>query len=95
MGLVFHVPNVTSVDGPPLEVLETILGGGASSRLNHELVYRRRIAHEVGTEYDTLSVDPGLFSVYAQPLPGKAFKVPLARNTIVRTLLDLVEEARP
>jgi xanthine dehydrogenase YagS FAD-binding subunit len=25
----------------------------------------------------------------AQPLPGNAFKVPLARNTIVRTLLDL------
>jgi xanthine dehydrogenase YagS FAD-binding subunit len=34
----------------------------------------------------------------AQPLAGNAFKVPLARNTIVRTLLDLLEtgeEARP
>jgi xanthine dehydrogenase YagS FAD-binding subunit len=32
----------------------------------------------------------------AQPLPGNAFKVPLARNTIARTLLDLTEEeARP
>jgi len=34
----------------------------------------------------------------AQPLPGNAFKVPLARNLIVRTLVDLVqtpEEARP
>lgn len=30
----------------------------------------------------------------AQPLPGNAFKVPLARNTIVRTLLDLMEEDR-
>lgn len=29
-----------------------------------------------------------------RPLPGNAFKVPLARNAIVRTLLDLVEEAR-
>jgi xanthine dehydrogenase YagS FAD-binding subunit len=28
----------------------------------------------------------------AEPLPGNAFKVPLARNTIVRTLLDLVEQ---
>ena len=28
---------------------------------------------------------------HARPLPGNAFKVPLARNTIVRTLLDLVE----
>ena len=34
----------------------------------------------------------------ARPLPGNAFKVPLARNLIVRTLLDLLEtpeEARP
>ena len=30
----------------------------------------------------------------ARPLPGNAFKVPLAHNAIVRTLLDLVEEAR-
>src|SRR5947208_4907921 len=32
----------------------------------------------------------------AQPLPGNAFKVPLARNTLVRTLLDLTgEEVQP
>ena len=30
----------------------------------------------------------------ARPLPGNAFKVPLARNAIVRTLLDLLEEER-
>jgi xanthine dehydrogenase YagS FAD-binding subunit len=30
----------------------------------------------------------------ARPLPGNAFKVPLARNTIVSTLLGLVEEQR-
>ncbi len=28
----------------------------------------------------------------AQLLPGNAFKVPLARNVLVRTLLDLTEE---
>ena len=28
----------------------------------------------------------------AQPLPGNAFKVPLARNVLVRSLLDLTEE---
>lgn len=72
VALAFHVPNIHSVDGAALEVLETLLGGGASARLNHELVYRKRIAHEVGTEYDTLSVDPGLFIAYAQPLPGKS-----------------------
>jgi dihydroorotase len=30
----------------------------------------------------------------ARPLAGNAFKVPLARNVIVSTLLDLVEEQR-
>ncbi|MYU17225.1 xanthine dehydrogenase family protein subunit M, partial [Streptomyces sp. SID8361] len=30
----------------------------------------------------------------ARPLPGNAFKVPLARNTMVSTLLELLEEAR-
>jgi xanthine dehydrogenase YagS FAD-binding subunit len=30
----------------------------------------------------------------ARPLPGNAFKVALARNVIVRTLLDLAEEER-
>ena len=30
--------------------------------------------------------------VDAQPLPGNAFKVTLARNVLVRTLLDLTEE---
>ncbi len=30
----------------------------------------------------------------AQPLPGNAFKLPLARNTLVRTLLDLTEEEK-
>jgi xanthine dehydrogenase YagS FAD-binding subunit len=30
----------------------------------------------------------------ARPLPGNAFKVPLARNTIARTLLDLAGEQR-
>jgi xanthine dehydrogenase YagS FAD-binding subunit len=30
----------------------------------------------------------------ARPLPGNAFKVPLARNTIVSTLLELAEEER-
>ncbi len=28
----------------------------------------------------------------AQPLPGNAFKVPLAHNVLVRTLLDLITE---
>jgi xanthine dehydrogenase YagS FAD-binding subunit len=32
--------------------------------------------------------------VGARPLPSSAFKVPLARNALVQTLLDLTEEEK-
>ena len=68
----YHVPNLYSSDGVALEVLEEMLGGGKSARLYSELVYRRRLAHDVGASYDYTSRNPGLFTVYAQPLPGKS-----------------------
>lgn len=92
VALAFHVPNIHSVDGAALEVLETLLGGGESARLNKELVYRRRVAHEVGTDYDTLSVDPGLFIVYAQPLPGKPV---VQLEQALRAELERLRQAPP
>jgi zinc protease len=71
VALAYHAPNIATIDGAALEVLETLLAGGESARLHHELVYQRRLAGQVGVDYDTLSADPGLFAVYAQPLPGK------------------------
>ena len=72
VALAYHVPNLSSPDGPALEVLSAILGGGKSSRLHQHLVYEKRLARDVGTSYELTSVDPGLFFVYAQPLPGKS-----------------------
>ncbi len=72
VALAHHVPNLSSPDGPALEVLSAILGGGKSSRLHQHLVYEKRLAREIGTNFELTSVDPGLFFVYAQPLPGKA-----------------------
>jgi zinc protease len=70
--LAHHVPNLHSADSAALEVLGAILAGGKSARLHQHLVYEQRLAREVGANYDLTSVDPGLFYVFAQPLPGKA-----------------------
>ncbi len=69
VALAYHVPNLNHPDASALEVLSTILAGGRSARLHHDLVYERRIARSAGASYDMTSVDPGLFYVYSQPLP--------------------------
>jgi zinc protease len=72
VSMAHHTPNLRSPDAPALEVLATILSGGESARLHHELVYRQRLARDSGASYDYTSVDPGLFNVYAQPLPCRS-----------------------
>ncbi len=64
--MAFHVPNILSPDAFPLEVLAAILGGGKSSRLHQELVYRRGMALSSEADYSLLSADPGLLYVNAQ-----------------------------
>ncbi len=72
VAIAYHVPNLQSADAAALEVLAEVLAGGESARLHHEIVYRRRLAREVGASFDYTSVDPGLFVVSAQPLPGQS-----------------------
>ncbi|MCX8072886.1 MAG: insulinase family protein [Candidatus Binatia bacterium] len=72
VALAFHVPNLRHSDAFALEVLASLLGDGKSSRLYHRLVYQRQLARSVGTHYDFLTIDPGLFYVYGQPMPGKS-----------------------
>jgi zinc protease len=67
-----HVPNLHSGDAAALEVLSEVLSGGKSARLYHQVVYTQRLARQVGASYDYTSVDPGLFTLYGQPLPGKS-----------------------
>ena len=71
VGISYHAPNIRHADGPALQVLSTVLAGGKSARLYSDMVYKKRLAREVGAWYDDTSVDPGLFSVYAQPMPKK------------------------
>jgi zinc protease len=72
VALAYHVPNLSSDDAAALTVLAGLLGNGKSSRLYRELVYRQRIARVADTSYSPTSVDPGLFLMYAQPMPGKS-----------------------
>ena len=67
----YHVPNMRSADGAALELLAQILAGGKSSRLYRKLVYEDRVARYAGAEYDYSALDPNLFLLYAQPLPGQ------------------------
>ena len=66
-----HTPNLDSPDAPALEVLAAVLAGGDSARLHDQLVYRGRLARAAAASYDYTSIDPGTFTLYAQPLPGR------------------------
>lgn len=72
VAMAYHVPNLLSPDAAALEVLASVLAGGDSARLHDALVYRGRLARSAGASYDYTSIDPGLFTVYAQPLPGRS-----------------------
>ncbi len=88
VALAYHAPNLSSADAPALDVLAGLLGNGKSARLYRELVYRQRIAREAGTSYSPTSVDPGLFLIYAQPMPGKS------AAAVEKALLAEVERLR-
>ncbi len=67
----YHAPNLKSPDNYALELLSVVLAGGRSSRLYHELVYKKRIARNIDADYSSVSIDPTGFSVTAQLMPGK------------------------
>ena len=88
VAIAYHVPTLRSADGPALEVLSAILSGGKSSRLYQHLVYEKRLARDASAGYELTSEDPGLFLVYAQPLPGKSV------STLEKELLGEIERLR-
>ena len=54
----------------PLEMLQTILSRGQSSRLYHTLVYEKQLCSSVFASVDD-RIDPGLFTFYAKMKQGK------------------------
>jgi zinc protease len=56
----------------PLEVLQAILGGGASSRLYRALVIEQQLALGLGASYDSDSFGPTAFGFMVRPREGVA-----------------------
>ncbi len=68
--ITYLAPKSKDKDVPALEIAETILAGGESSRLYQELVYKQQIAQEAGFSAD-IRVDRGLLNFYAIASEGK------------------------
>ncbi|GAC1583433.1 MAG: pitrilysin family protein [Candidatus Elarobacter sp.] len=58
----YHIPEAAHPDAAPLDVLETLLGAGRSSRLYTSLVYGKQLATSAYAAAD-LRQQPGLFGV--------------------------------
>ena len=69
--MAYHAPNWQDPDAYPLELLARVLSQGRSSRLYHNLVYQQRLALQTGADYDFDTADPTMFTLHAQPFPGK------------------------
>jgi predicted Zn-dependent peptidase len=67
--LAFHVGDSRSADLPALDVLQTILADGDSSRLQRALVLEQQLALDVNVDYPWM-LDPGLFSLSLSVRPG-------------------------
>ena len=58
----YHIPSAAHPDAAALEVLETVLGAGRSSRLYTSLVYDKQVATNASASAD-LREQPGLFGL--------------------------------
>lgn len=67
----YHLPKAGHPDLYALDLLDTILSSGQSSRFYQELVYKGRLAQDVGSGISE-GKDGSLFYLYAQPMPNKA-----------------------
>jgi len=72
--MAFHVPKLESIEGPrdpyALEVLSTLLDGGASTRLTRNVVRGSRVANQAGAGYDMTQRGPAVFVLDGTPADG-------------------------
>lgn len=86
----FRVPNYSNEDSYALDILESILSDGKSSRLYQSLVYDQKNSLAVGAEYSLLQTDPGLFYFYS--LVNPSAKVEGVEEAIQREIVRLQNE---
>ena len=88
----WHGVGVADADRAALDVLERLLGDGDSSRLELDLVREHEVATETSVD-NPWTIDPDLFTVYAQAAPGKT---PEALETRIEAVVrDLAEKPVP
>jgi len=92
LSIVYLAPGYNSPDGArayALQVLDKIMGGGATSRLYRGLVVERSLAASAGSGYDATVVDGSEFSFHVSPRPGVEIdRVEAALRTEIADLLD-------
>jgi zinc protease len=73
LSLSFVVPSSTTAkgnEGEALDILSSILGGGATSKLYTTLVMEEELATQAGAWYWSTSLNDSRFMVYASPTEG-------------------------
>jgi len=76
-----------------LDVLSTILGGGATSRLYRALVVEQRLAVAAGAYYDGGARSDAEFGVYAYPRPGVGFdQLEAAMDAVIAAMMAALPE---
>ena len=84
----WHGVRVADPDRAALDVAERLLGDGASSRLELDLVREHEVATEASAD-NGWTIDPELFTIYAQAAPGKTLAAVEERiDAVVRTLAE-------
>jgi zinc protease len=74
--MAYHAPTLHDAEKDTipwaLQILEGVLNGNESARLNKQLVKETRIAVDVGASYDGQSRGPGMFFLEGTPAEGKS-----------------------
>jgi zinc protease len=67
----YHVPTISDDDSYSLDLIQTLLSSGESSRLYRKLVREGQLALSIDADNRSMSKDPNLFSISADIMPGK------------------------
>jgi len=67
----YHVQTIMDDDSYSLDLIQTLLSSGESSRLYRKLVQEQQLALSVDTDNHSMSKDPNLFTISADIMPGK------------------------
>ena len=83
MSLAWPIPPVTDPDMPALDVLGSVLGGGASSPLNQEIREKKKLAYAIDAGSSSLS-NGGIFAIQAVCAPEQREAVEREALAIIR-----------